>query len=74
MATVMAIIAFILSPVVVYYSAQVAAANQIGDLKTDVRVLQTRTDTIEGRLNRFENKLDALLYANGVDPRKFDAK
>lgn len=81
LATGFTIFAFLVAPIVTYFSAQIAVAAKIADAQQATAVLQERTNsnqdrimTIESRLNRIEDKLDALLYANGIDPRKLPAQ
>ena len=72
-ATGMAMVSFIVAPLIVYYSAQSATNSRIAELDkkqsvTESQVLNfdKRLDKIDTRLNGIESKLGQLLTKNGI--------
>lgn len=58
-----------------YYSAQIATAEEFGKVAEKQAIITTRIDNNvekiqaqDRRLDRFENKLDALLLKSGINP------
>lgn len=43
---------------------------KIAESNKDIAVEKTRSDQLEKKMDRFENKLDELLKVNGLNPNK----
>lgn len=50
-------------------AVQIDFTKQNGDIKGDVKILNTRVDNNDKRMDRFEAKLDALLKERNIDPK-----
>lgn len=66
--TALTILAMIAAGFVSYFTAQAATSVQISDLNGKIQVVQAKTEDTDARLDRIENKVDALLIKNGISP------
>lgn len=55
-----------------YFATQLSTAEKIADIRVATQANTTQVDNFENRLDRFEDKMDALLAKNGVNPAAFD--
>ncbi len=67
--SVASLIGAIATPVLYIERSKTALAETVTDVKRDVAILQTEQEYNEERLNRIEDKLDAVLTKLGVNPK-----
>lgn len=51
-----------------YYTSQMATGDKISEVKIQSAINTTAVTNIEKRLDRFEEKIDALLERQGINP------
>lgn len=66
LAMAMAAVSFIAAPLIGYFSSQMAIGNRISGVDTEIQVTKSRVDGIEKKLDKMDEKLDALLLKNNI--------